>query len=113
MFIRFSYNETIICLSTYINYLIGMKSGLTIWNNMISMSLIDLVQSGLYNDTRLQYKDGEMFAPRVIVALCRPELYCILRDTEEDQVTILMPEHEMIEIDQQLLSFMSGEMKVI
>ena len=93
--------------------MIGSDSGLTPWRNMMNENLVNLVKSGLYNDTRLQYKDGEIFAPRVLVALCWPYTYYMLRDTIEDEVTILMPEFSMTEIDPLLLLFLSGERKVI
>ena len=93
--------------------MIGSDSGLTPWKNMMNENLVNLVKSGLYNDTRLQYKDGEMFSPRALVALCLPFTYTMLRDTIEDVVTILMPEFSMTEIDPLLLSLMSGEIEVI
>ena len=111
-FVLFSYNEIIITKYLIELFVIGNDSGLTPWRNMMNENLVNLVKSGLYNDTRLQYKDGELFSPRALVALCLPYTYYMLRDTIEDEVTILMPEFSMTEIDPLLLLFLSGERKV-
>ena len=45
--------------------------------------LLELVESGLYSDTSLLCSDGEVTAPRAVVALTFLSLYLVLREQQE------------------------------
>ena len=80
---------------------------------MMTRTLLSLAQSGLSSDTRLQCKDGEVCAPRALVAMCWPDLYLVLCKAGEDSVTLLMPQFSLTEVDLRLLSSLSRDLEVI
>ena len=57
----------------------GESQASTWWQETLSEVLLEVVKSGVYDDTFLLCSDGKLTAPRAVVALAFPSLYSVLR----------------------------------
>ena len=54
----------------------------------------------MYDDTSLLCSDGQVTAPRTIVALTFASLYPVLREQQEaDSLCLVLPQHSLLEVE--------------
>ena len=65
---------------------------------MMTKEMITLSTNDLFKDALIYCMDGMISFPRVMVALIYPSFYSLLREREEDTITLLMPQFRQSEV---------------
>ena len=83
----------------------------TSYQELIMEELINLTDSKICDDTCLICYDGEMTAPRVLLALAYPSLLCVLRMSNDEDMTLFMPEFRCVEVQGRIWACLTQQLE--
>ena len=76
----------------------GNTDTVTVHELEVTETIVEIMDSPTLSDTVLACFDGKMRVPRVLLALAYPSLYGILRDREEEEITLILPQFRSEEV---------------
>ena len=77
-------------------------------------NIIELIEFGHFCDTTLICCDGEVSAPRAVVALAYRTFYSMLMELEHvDSITLILPQFRQFEVEARIFSRISCGLKVL
>ena len=96
----------------YTSYL-GSPHALTWWEKQVTEEMLEMIELHQFCDTRLICCDGEVSAPRAVVALAYPTFFSMLMELEHlESIILILPQFRLFEVEARIFSRVSCNLEV-